>query len=213
MTGRRRGVQPRCHLSRRRPAVGDAVGNADAAEAAAGDEQSRMPGERAVDRRDALQMSDFVLRVAALEAEDAREQRLAARCRAAAQCARATARSVRRRYCSSASGSRAPPTKVRSSTRSRRARDAATSTTATRRRGCRCSRRAARRIPSRSADARRRRGGTRARRSRPTRSGISPHSAASSGSHVAQQARAVTYAGVATTTARASTWRRRPCAR
>src|SRR3954454_24296259 len=55
--------------------IGDAVGDARAAEAAPGDEQSGMLTERAVDGGDAIQMADFVLGVAALEPVHAREER------------------------------------------------------------------------------------------------------------------------------------------
>jgi len=58
-------------------AVRDTVWNADAAEAAAGDEQTRMAGEGAVDRRHAFDVPDLVLRVGALPAIDARQQRRA----------------------------------------------------------------------------------------------------------------------------------------
>ena len=54
------------HSRSRRAAVGDAIGNADAAESAAGDEQARMPRERALDRGEPREVADFVLRVRAL---------------------------------------------------------------------------------------------------------------------------------------------------
>ena len=64
---------------RRRARVGHAIGNADAAEAAAGHEQARASRASARSMRlDAGQVSDFVLRAGALEAIDARQQRLAA---------------------------------------------------------------------------------------------------------------------------------------
>src|SRR5204862_60172 len=56
----------------------DAVGDPDAAEAAAGEEHAGMPRERAIDGGHAVQMADLVLRVAAIPAIHAREQRLAA---------------------------------------------------------------------------------------------------------------------------------------
>jgi len=46
-----------------------------------------MAGERGVDRCETLQMTDFVLRVAAIETEDAREQRIAAHADERLQCA------------------------------------------------------------------------------------------------------------------------------
>ena len=48
--------------------VRDAVGNAHAAKAAAGQEQPRMSGQRAVDGGHTIQVTDVVLRVAALPA-------------------------------------------------------------------------------------------------------------------------------------------------
>ena len=71
-------VEPFGHLPAGRAAVGDAVGNADAAKAAAGDEQAGMPRERALDRLEPRQVADLVLRARALPAVDAREERLAA---------------------------------------------------------------------------------------------------------------------------------------
>ena len=53
------------HLPGRGATVGDAVGNADAAKAAAGDEQAGMTRERAIDRGHAVEMADLVLRVRA----------------------------------------------------------------------------------------------------------------------------------------------------
>src|SRR4051794_21862164 len=72
------GFQPRVNLFSRRAAVGDTIRDTDAAESAAGDEEPGMAGERGIDRREPLQVPDFVLRVAAVEAVDASEQRLTA---------------------------------------------------------------------------------------------------------------------------------------
>ena len=162
------------------------------------------PGWRAsapIDRRHPREVADFVLRVGALPAVDAREQRLAGDAEQRRQRARSIAprarrpsvrapadRARRRRTCASARG---PP-----------ARGAATSTTATSRRGCRSFRRAARRSRIRSADARSRRAETRARRSPADAYGISPQQRASSASRSRSSA-LVAYAGVASTTARA----------
>src|SRR5581483_813625 len=64
--GRRRGGPP----------VGDAVGDAGAAEAAAGHVHAGVARDGAVDRRHAIEVPDFVLRVGARPPEDPREQRL-----------------------------------------------------------------------------------------------------------------------------------------
>ena len=55
--------EPCRHLSGGRAAVGDAVGDADAAEAAAGDEQAGVRRQCALDRRHAIEVPDLVLRV------------------------------------------------------------------------------------------------------------------------------------------------------
>jgi len=74
----------------------------DAAEAAAGDEQTRMAGKGAVDRRHAIEMTDFVLRIAAGPSVDARQPRLAVDTRAAALAPRARSAAARRSDRSSA---------------------------------------------------------------------------------------------------------------
>src|SRR4051794_9067155 len=59
-------------------AIGDAVGDADRAEAATGHEESRDGGEALLDGGEALEMPDFILRALSRPAEDARKQRVAA---------------------------------------------------------------------------------------------------------------------------------------
>src|ERR1051326_7057953 len=71
-------LDPGGHLPAGRASVRDAVGDPDAAEAAAREEHAGMPRERPIDGGDAVQMADLVLRVAAVPAIHAREQRLAA---------------------------------------------------------------------------------------------------------------------------------------
>src|SRR4051812_11224289 len=61
--------------SRRGSRVRDAVGNADAAETAAGDEKAGMPREGGVDGGNPIQMTDFVLCIRTWPAIDASEQR------------------------------------------------------------------------------------------------------------------------------------------
>src|ERR1051325_6501746 len=56
-------------------AVGDAVGDADTAESAAGHEESRVPRQRALDRLHTIEVPDVVLRVGAIPPVDAREER------------------------------------------------------------------------------------------------------------------------------------------
>src|SRR5262249_1703465 len=60
-----------------RASIGNAIGNAYAAEAAASDEQTGMSPECAIYLRNPLQMSDLVLRVATVEAVDTGEERIA----------------------------------------------------------------------------------------------------------------------------------------
>src|SRR5262245_4663228 len=69
--------QPGRAISRRGPGIGDAVGNAHATESAAGEEQSGIGAERAVDVLHALQVSDFVLGACARKPIDASECRRA----------------------------------------------------------------------------------------------------------------------------------------
>ncbi len=138
------------HLPGGRPTVGDAVGDADAAKSAAGDEDARSPREAAIDCVDPRRVADFVLGGAALPAIDARQQRLAAETDERRQrrkrsrnelfvgAAPARADRGRRRRRSGAAPCRPAP-------------GAATSTTSTSRRESRSSPRAARRIPNRSA--------------------------------------------------------------
>src|SRR4029079_4377218 len=71
-------AEPRINLLCRCPGVGDAVRDPDAAKAAAGHEQAGMLRQRAIDCGDSVEVPDLVLRVAALPAIDAREQRRAA---------------------------------------------------------------------------------------------------------------------------------------
>jgi hypothetical protein len=57
--------------------IGDAVGDADRAEAAAGDEETAVRREPVLDRREPLTVANLVLRAVAGPAEDAREERRA----------------------------------------------------------------------------------------------------------------------------------------
>ena len=117
-------------------------GNADTAEAAAGQEQSRMS---AVSARSiaaiTIQVADVVLRVAARPAVHPREQRVARRCRAAAAAPLTTSEPARRRI------ARAPEDRERrrrtsASARDPRAPGSATSTRARTPPVCPCARRA-----------------------------------------------------------------------
>src|SRR5256885_15514453 len=65
----------------RAAAVRYAVRNSDAAKAAAGEIQARVPGQRAIDCGHPLQVTDHVLRVAAVPAVRSEERRVGKECR------------------------------------------------------------------------------------------------------------------------------------
>ena len=101
--------------------VGHAVGDPDASEAAAGDEQSWMAATRALDRGHPRQVADLVLRVAAFQRYtrvNSGSPEMPSSGPSAVRASDTSSASDR----SSAFGSRAPPTNVRSSTRSSGAR-------------------------------------------------------------------------------------------
>src|SRR5215813_10582874 len=61
-------------LSSRGPRIGHAIGDTDAAKTAAGDIQPRPGGQRAVDGRHAIEVSDVVLGAGPVEAINTRQQ-------------------------------------------------------------------------------------------------------------------------------------------
>src|SRR5258706_6072241 len=78
--------EKRSHGLRCRASIRDAIRNPHAAETAAGREEPRMVRERAIDRGHPLEVTDLVLRVAALPAIHAREQRRASDAEERPQC-------------------------------------------------------------------------------------------------------------------------------
>ena len=70
-------LQPIGHLSGRRACVGDAIGDPDAAKAAAGHKQTGMTREHAFNHIEPLQMPDLVLGVGPLESVHPRKEWIA----------------------------------------------------------------------------------------------------------------------------------------
>ena len=136
-----RGRSRRC-----RARIGDAVGDADRAEAAAGEEHAGQRGEVVVDRGHALEVPDFVLRALTRPTKKSRDEGITGD---AEQVFELVARRPRRapRPWPRADVDLCRRREIREGARDRRARGRATSTSPTCRRAGRIARRAARRIP------------------------------------------------------------------